>query len=49
VSETYDLIVKGGRVIDPRNGLDDVLDVAFKDGRVAKVGDLADASAAESV
>ena len=49
MSETYDLIVKGGRVIDPRNGLDDVLDVAFKDGRVAKVGDLADASAAESV
>ncbi|HAA75360.1 TPA: amidohydrolase/deacetylase family metallohydrolase [Candidatus Latescibacteria bacterium] len=49
MSETYDLIVKGGRVIDPRNGLDGALDVAFKGGRVAKVGDLSDASASESV
>lgn len=34
----YDLILKGGRVVDPAQGLDAVCDVAFRDGRVAAVG-----------
>jgi len=34
----FDLILAGGRVIDPANGVDGVLDVAFKDGKVAAVG-----------
>lgn len=33
-----DLILKGGRVIDPGQGLDAILDVAFKDGLVAAIG-----------
>jgi len=33
----YDLIVAGGRVIDPANGLDAVADVAIKKGRIAAV------------
>lgn len=37
----YDLILKGGRVIDPAAGLDAVADVAFADGKVAAVGDAA--------
>lgn len=37
LSVGYDLLLKGGRVIDPEEGLDDVLDVAFDDGRVAQV------------
>ncbi len=36
---TYNLILKGGRVIDPSQDLDRVTDVAFSGGRVAKVGD----------
>src|SRR5688572_4079101 len=32
-----DLILRGGRVIDPASGLDDTRDVAFADGRVAAV------------
>jgi dihydroorotase len=32
-----DLIVKGGRVIDPANGVDGVMDVGFADGKVARV------------
>ena len=32
-----DLILRGGRVIDPANGLDATCDVAFVDGRVAAV------------
>lgn len=33
-----DLIVRGGRVIDPSQGLDAVCDVGFADGKVAAVG-----------
>ena len=35
---SHDLILKGGRVIDPSQGLDGVLDVAFKGGKVSAVG-----------
>lgn len=35
----FDLILKGGRVIDPSQGLDRVADVAFAEGKVARVGD----------
>src|SRR5436305_4019569 len=33
-----DLILKGGRVIDPANGRDGIADIGFGDGRVAAVG-----------
>jgi dihydroorotase len=36
---TADLVLRGGRVIDPSQGIDRVTDVAFADGRVAAVGD----------
>ena len=35
----HDLVLKGGRVIDPAGGIDRVTDVAFAVGRVAAVGD----------
>ena len=34
----FDLILKGGRVIDPSQNIDRVTDVAFTGGKVAKVG-----------
>ena len=34
---TYDLLIKGGHVIDGRNAIDGVRDVAIKDGRIAAV------------
>lgn len=34
----YDLILKGGRVIDPAQGIDEVTNVAVKDGKVAALG-----------
>lgn len=34
----HDLILKGGRVIDPEQGLDAVLDLAFAGGKVAALG-----------
>jgi len=33
----YDLLLKGGHVIDPKNKVDAVMDVAIKDGHIAKV------------
>jgi dihydroorotase len=34
----YDLVLKGGHVIDPKNNRDGVFDVAIQDGRIAAVG-----------
>lgn len=34
---SYDLLLKGGRVIDPAQGLDGTYDVAVKEGRIAAV------------
>lgn len=36
---TADLVLHGGRVLDPSQGIDKVTDVAFADGKVAAVGD----------
>jgi dihydroorotase len=33
----YDFLLKGGHVIDSRNGIDAVRDVAIKDGKIAAV------------
>jgi dihydroorotase len=35
---TEELLIKGGRVIDPSNGVDGVLDVHVRDGVVANIG-----------
>src|SRR6516165_5923704 len=35
---SYDLILRGGRVVDPSQKLDAVTDVAFADGKVTRVG-----------
>jgi dihydroorotase len=36
-SPDYDLLLKNGHVIDPKNNIDEVYDVAIKDGKIAKV------------
>lgn len=36
---TFDLVLRGGRVVDPSQSIDRVTDVAFANGRVAAVGD----------
>jgi dihydroorotase len=35
----FDLVIAGGRVIDPSQNIDRITDVAFIDGKVAQVGD----------
>jgi dihydroorotase len=34
----YDLILRGGRIIDPSQKLDEVIDIAFSAGKVARIG-----------
>lgn len=34
----YDLVLKGGRVIDPSQDIDGIFDVGIKNGRIAKIG-----------
>lgn len=35
---SYDVILRGGHVVDPVNGLDEITDIAFKDGKIAALG-----------
>ena len=37
-AQQYDLLIRNGHVIDPKNKIDEVMDVAILDGKVAKVG-----------
>ena len=46
---TYDLIIKGGRVIDPSMGLDAVRDVAIVGGRIAAIDATIAGDAAETI
>jgi dihydroorotase len=41
-SPTYDLVLTGGTLLDPAQGIHDRRDVAFKDGLVARVADRID-------
>jgi dihydroorotase len=36
-AQTYDALLKGGHVIDPKNGIDRVMDVAITGGKIARV------------
>lgn len=43
------LLLKGGRVIDPANGADGILDILTEDGRIAEVGTGIEASGARII
>ena len=45
----YDLLLKGGWLIDPRNDLDAPMDVAVRDGKIAAIEPTIDPSQAETV
>ena len=46
---SFDLVLRGGRVIDPSQGLDLISDVGFRDGRIAQVGADLDGAAVKDV
>ena len=49
VPASFDVLVKGGHVIDPKNGIDAVMDIAIKAGKIFKVGKNLPASEAKQV
>ncbi len=46
---TFDVVIRGGRVIDPANSLDETADIAFKDGKIAAIGSNAVGPANETI
>jgi len=49
VSQQIDLLIKGGHVIDPKNGRDAVMDVAIEDGKIFEIADQIDPARAFEV
>src|SRR6185503_2374141 len=45
----FDLVIRGGHVVDPKNGVDAVLDVAVASGKIARVAAGIPASQARAV
>ncbi|GAB4045184.1 amidohydrolase/deacetylase family metallohydrolase [Spirosoma litoris] len=37
-AQTYSILIKGGHVIDPKNKIDGIIDVAINDGKVVQIG-----------
>jgi dihydroorotase len=36
-AQLYDVVIKGGHVIDPKNNINGLMDIAIKDGKIARV------------
>jgi dihydroorotase len=49
MAQTYSIIIKGGHVIDPKNKIDGVMDLAVRDGKIALVSKNIDAKEAKQV
>lgn len=47
--QTYSIVIKGGHVIDPKNNIDAVMDVAISDGKIAMVAKSIDPKGAVQV
>lgn len=43
----FDVLLRGGHVIDPANGRDGVADVGIADGKIARIGPDLDAAQAK--
>ena len=48
-AQTYNIVIKGGHVIDPKNNIDGPMDIAVKDGNIALVARNIDATDALQV
>ena len=48
-AQSYDIVIKGGHVIDPKNNIDAVMDVAIGDGKIIQLANNIDAKQAKQV
>jgi dihydroorotase len=49
LGQEYSIIIKGGHVIDPKNSIDEIMDIAINDGKIARVAKVIDAKGAQQV
>lgn len=49
IAQSYDLLLQGGSLIDPKNNIDGKMDIAIKDGKIAAVQASIPASSAKQV
>ena len=49
MAQNYDLLIKGGTVIDVKNGINSIMDVAVKDGKIVNVSQNIGESQAKTV
>lgn len=42
-AQTYSVVIKGGHIIDPKNNVDEVMDIGIADGKIAKIAKNIDA------
>lgn len=48
-SQPYSIVIKGGRVIDPKSGLDKIMDIGIRDGKIAALQPQLDTAGARQV
>mgnify|MGYP003845671673 CR=1 FL=1 len=48
-TKTYGILIKGGHVIDAKNNINEKMDVAIKDGKIAAIAKNIDPALASSV
>jgi len=48
-AQPFDLLIRNGRLIDPRNGIDAKMDIAVRDGKVAQVATKIEGTAKQAV
>lgn len=48
-AQNYQMVIKGGHVIDPKNGINELMDVAIQDGRIAKIAKNIDTKGASQI
>ncbi len=49
IAQPFDIVIKGGHLIDPKNNIDAIMDIAVKDGKVVKVVSGIDGTGARQV
>ena len=48
-AQSYSIVIKGGLVIDPKNGVNEIMDIAIQDGKIASVAKNINATGAAQV
>jgi dihydroorotase len=48
-AQVYNLVIKGGQVIDPKNGINEIMDVAVLEGKIARIAKNIDTTNAKQV